>query len=143
MQKLMSVLLICKIGYICSDAVSGLKLLEAGFKKEHLALTVTFITYYRSLLTSHSKLFSAITQLNGAQVHVLCGPISTEYVAKSCLLLSVCSLSQHAPKTVSQPPTSFWSLLPESVPHSWATFNSSASVVSLVKYRIPLSVSIV
>jgi PAT family acetyl-CoA transporter-like MFS transporter 1 len=40
MKKLLAVLLICKIGYIASDSVAGLKLLEAGFKKEQLAITV-------------------------------------------------------------------------------------------------------
>jgi MFS transporter, PAT family, solute carrier family 33 (acetyl-CoA transportor), member 1 len=39
MKELISVLLICKIGYIVSDKVAGLKLLEAGFKKEQLAIT--------------------------------------------------------------------------------------------------------
>ncbi|KAI9298685.1 hypothetical protein K502DRAFT_322658 [Neoconidiobolus thromboides FSU 785] len=39
-QKLMVILLISKIGYICNDAVTGLKMIEMGFKKEDLASIV-------------------------------------------------------------------------------------------------------
>lgn len=40
MKKLIVVLLICKVGYIASDSIAGLKLLDAGLKKEQLAITV-------------------------------------------------------------------------------------------------------
>jgi len=40
MKKLVAVLLLSKIGFIANEAVTGLKLLEKGFKKEDLALTV-------------------------------------------------------------------------------------------------------
>eukprot|EP01135_Chromosphaera_perkinsii_P002329 Nk52_evm115s221 gene=Nk52_evmTU115s221 len=40
MKSLLVLLLVHKIGFICNDAVTGLKLLEKGFKKEDLALTV-------------------------------------------------------------------------------------------------------
>lgn len=40
MKQLIMVLLICKLGFITNDAVTGLKLLEKGFQKEDLALTV-------------------------------------------------------------------------------------------------------
>jgi hypothetical protein len=33
-------MLIAKIGFIANDSVTGLKLLELGFNKEHLALAV-------------------------------------------------------------------------------------------------------
>lgn len=32
--------MVAKIGFICNEAVTGLKLLELGFNKEDLALTV-------------------------------------------------------------------------------------------------------
>lgn len=34
------VLLFCKLAFVTNDAVTGLKLLEKGFSKEDLALTV-------------------------------------------------------------------------------------------------------
>jgi len=40
MKKLIVLLLICKIGFIANESVTGLKLLEKGFKKEDLAFTV-------------------------------------------------------------------------------------------------------
>ncbi|CAG8490301.1 1110_t:CDS:2, partial [Acaulospora colombiana] len=40
MRKLITVLLVAKIGFIANEAVTGLKLLEKGFSKEDLALAV-------------------------------------------------------------------------------------------------------
>ncbi|KAJ3326135.1 hypothetical protein HDV06_000011 [Boothiomyces sp. JEL0866] len=40
MQVFIGVLMICKIGFQANDAVTGLKLLELGFNKEYLGLTV-------------------------------------------------------------------------------------------------------
>lgn len=39
MRNFIFILMICKIGFMASDSVGALKLLESGFKKEHLALT--------------------------------------------------------------------------------------------------------
>ncbi|KAL1925645.1 uncharacterized protein VTP21DRAFT_528 [Calcarisporiella thermophila] len=39
-QTFICILLLAKIGFICNEAVTGLKLLELGFKKEDLALAV-------------------------------------------------------------------------------------------------------
>lgn len=53
MRSFIVVLLTAKIGFICNDAVTSLKLLEKGFSKEDLALTVLldfplqiFLGYY-------------------------------------------------------------------------------------------------
>ncbi|TPX34605.1 hypothetical protein SeMB42_g07298 [Synchytrium endobioticum] len=40
MQKFIAIMLIAKLGFIASESVTGLKLLEKGFKKEDLALAV-------------------------------------------------------------------------------------------------------
>jgi len=40
MRKLIVLLLICKIGFMANESVTALKLLDKGFKKEDLALTV-------------------------------------------------------------------------------------------------------
>jgi hypothetical protein len=40
MVRFIGVLLICKIGFIANEAVTGLKLLELGFNKEYLAMAV-------------------------------------------------------------------------------------------------------
>eukprot|EP00123_Amoebidium_parasiticum_P010170 comp19935_c0_seq1/m.24232 comp19935_c0_seq1/g.24232 ORF comp19935_c0_seq1/g.24232 comp19935_c0_seq1/m.24232 type:complete len:555 (-) comp19935_c0_seq1:269-1933(-) len=40
MQALLSILLLHKIGFMANDAVTGLILIDKGFKREHLALTV-------------------------------------------------------------------------------------------------------
>lgn len=40
MTKFIVILLLSKIGFIVSEQVTGLKLIEKGFKKEDLALTV-------------------------------------------------------------------------------------------------------
>ncbi|KAI0244199.1 hypothetical protein L0F63_007248 [Massospora cicadina] len=37
-RSLVGVLLVCKVGFICNEAVTSLKLLDRGFKKEDLAL---------------------------------------------------------------------------------------------------------
>ncbi|KAJ9059637.1 hypothetical protein DSO57_1039488 [Entomophthora muscae] len=37
-HSMIGVLLLCKIGFICNDAVTSLKLIDLGFKKEDLAL---------------------------------------------------------------------------------------------------------
>ncbi len=40
MRQFMMMLLVAKIGFIANEAVTGLKLLEKGFSKEDLALSV-------------------------------------------------------------------------------------------------------
>lgn len=40
MRQFIFMLLICKLGFIANEAVTGLKLLEKGFSKEDLALSV-------------------------------------------------------------------------------------------------------
>lgn len=56
------VLLIAKLGFIANEAVTGLKLLELGFSKEDLALTVLIdfpfeilFGYYAAKWSSGSK----------------------------------------------------------------------------------------
>jgi PAT family acetyl-CoA transporter-like MFS transporter 1 len=40
MSTFIVILMLAKIGFICNEAVTGLKLLELGFSKEDLALAV-------------------------------------------------------------------------------------------------------
>jgi PAT family acetyl-CoA transporter-like MFS transporter 1 len=40
MREYMALLLLAKVGFVASEAVTGLKLMEKGFQKEDLALVV-------------------------------------------------------------------------------------------------------
>lgn len=62
MQSLIIMLLIAKIGFIANESVTGLKLLEKGFSKEDLALSVLvdfplqlFFGYYAAKWSSGSR----------------------------------------------------------------------------------------
>ncbi len=62
MQSLLILLLIAKIGFIANESVTGLKLLEKGFSKEDLALSVLvdfplqlFFGYYAAKWSSGAR----------------------------------------------------------------------------------------
>ncbi|KAJ3012395.1 UNVERIFIED_CONTAM: hypothetical protein HDU68_001235 [Siphonaria sp. JEL0065] len=61
-KKLIAMIMISKIGFMAHDSVSALKLLEKGFSKEDLALTVLigfpiqiFVGYYVAKWSSGPK----------------------------------------------------------------------------------------
>ncbi len=60
MKVLITILMICRFGFSLNDSVTGLKLLEKGFKKEDLALTalldfpIQFIVGYKAAQVANS-----------------------------------------------------------------------------------------
>jgi len=58
MIKLVSILLLCKIGFACFDNVSALKLMDKGYKKENVALTVLIDFPFQLFIGYHAARFA-------------------------------------------------------------------------------------
>ena len=58
MRRLIFILMICKIGFIANDSVTGLKLLEKGFGKEDMAVAVLIDFPFQILFGYYAAIWS-------------------------------------------------------------------------------------
>lgn len=91
MKSFIAVLLIAKIGFICHEAVTSLKLLEKGFSREDLALSVLldfplqiFFGYYAAKWSNGQRPLKPVIKKKRNQVR----KILTVCIVALCFLWS-------------------------------------------------------
>lgn len=95
MKSFIGVLLIAKIGFICHEAVTSLKLLEKGFSREDLALSVLldfplqiFFGYYAAKWSNGQRPLKPVMKKKKKKKRSQVGKILTVCIVALCFLWS-------------------------------------------------------